>query len=140
MNWFRKHLKLGSRLALLALVVEFALSFGHFHALAAKAVPATWTSLTKVAPPSSVAVLTQATPTEASRKQPPSNDDRDHPAGACAICAVISLVDSALLAAPPVLLLPQTIDLPYLATDAGFPRVQSARSAFQSRAPPLSTD
>jgi hypothetical protein len=138
MNWFRKHLKLGSRLALMALVLQFALSFGHFHAFAEKAAPATRTSPTKVAPASSEAVLTQDTATETSRKQQPSNDDRDHPAGACAICAVISLAGGALFAAPPVLLLPQPVDLLYLATDAGFLHAQSARSAYRSRAPPLS--
>ena len=30
MKWFRKHLKHGSRLALFALAIQFALSFGHF--------------------------------------------------------------------------------------------------------------
>ena len=39
MNWFRKHLKHGSRLALFALAVQFALSFGHFHGIAAQAAP-----------------------------------------------------------------------------------------------------
>jgi hypothetical protein len=139
MNWFRKHLKLGSRLALMALVLQFALSFGHFHAFAEKAAPATRTSPTKVAPASSEAVLTQDTATETSRKQQPSNDDRDHPAAAvCAICAVISLAGGALFAAPPVLLLPQPVDLLYLATDAKFVHLNSVRLAFQSRAPPIS--
>ena len=40
MNWFRKHLKHGSRLALFALAIQFALSFGHFHGVAAQAAPA----------------------------------------------------------------------------------------------------
>jgi hypothetical protein len=138
MNWFRKHLKLGSRLALMALVLQFALSFGHYHAFAEKAAPATRTSPTKGAPAGSEAVLTQDTATETSRKQQPSNDDRDHPAVACAICAVISLAGGALFAAPPVLLLPQPVDLLYLATDAKFVHLNSVRLAFQSRAPPIS--
>jgi hypothetical protein len=138
MNWFRKHLKLGSRLALMALVLQFALSFGHFHAFAEKAAPATRTSPTKVAPASSEAVHTQDTATETSRKQQPSNDDHDHPAAACAICAVISLAGGALFAAPPVLLRPQPVDLLYLATDAKFVHLNSVRLAFQSRAPPIS--
>jgi hypothetical protein len=138
MNWFRKHLKLGSRLALLALVLQFALSFGHFHAFAVQAAPAPQTSPTKAAPASSETVLTQDTAPETVRKQQPSNHDRDHPADACAICAVISLAGSALFAAPPVLLLPQPVYFLYLATDAGFLHLQSAHSAFQSRAPPFS--
>ena len=90
MNWFRKHLKLGSQLALLALVLQFALSFGHFHASAAQA-PATQTSPTTAVPANSEDVLTEATAIETVRKQQPSNHDRDHPADVCAVCAVISL-------------------------------------------------
>ena len=40
MNWFRKHVKTGSRLALFALAIQFALSFGHFHGEVARAAPA----------------------------------------------------------------------------------------------------
>ena len=40
MKWFRKRLKGGSRLALFALAIQFALSFGHFHGIAAQAAPA----------------------------------------------------------------------------------------------------
>src|SRR4051812_44826823 len=138
MNWFRKNLKLGSRLALLALVLQFALSFGHFHAFAVQAAPANQTSPTKAAPASGEAVLSQDTATEAVRKQQPSDHDRDHLADSCAICAVISLAGSALFAAPQVLLLPQPVDLLYLAIEAGFLHLQSAHSAFHSRAPPFS--
>jgi hypothetical protein len=136
MNWFRKYLKLGSRLALLALVLQFALSSGHFHAFAVQAAPAPQTSPTKVARVGREAVLTRDTTAETLRKQQPSDHDRDQPADACAICAVISLAGSALFAAPPVLLLPRPVDHLYLATDARFLHLQSAHSAFQSRAPP----
>ena len=37
MKWFRSNIKSGARLALFALFVQFALSFGHFHAMAAPA-------------------------------------------------------------------------------------------------------
>ena len=43
-----------------------------------------------------------------------------------------------LFATPPLLLLPQAIELLYLATDAEFAHLNSAGSAFQSRAPPAS--
>jgi hypothetical protein len=135
MNWFREHLKLGSRLALLALVLQFALSVGHFHPFAAQTAPAAQTSSTQAAPVGREVVLSQDTTV---RKQQPSDHERDHPAGACAICAVISLAGSALFGAPPVLLLPQAVDLLYLAFDAGFLHLQSAHPAFQSRAPPFS--
>src|ERR1700760_3678442 len=35
MKWFRSNIKDGARLALLSLFLQLALSFGHFHALAA---------------------------------------------------------------------------------------------------------
>src|SRR5215218_8766829 len=97
MNWYRKHLKLGSRLALLAFVLQFALSFGHFHAFAVQSVPATQTSTTKAALAILEAALTQDTATDAVRKQQPSNHDSDHPADLCAICAVVALASSGLL-------------------------------------------
>ena len=40
MKWFRSNIKHGSRLALFALAIQFALSFGHFHGVAAQAAPA----------------------------------------------------------------------------------------------------
>jgi hypothetical protein len=138
MNWFRKHLKLGSQLALLALVLQFALSFGHFHAFALQAAPAPQTSLTKAASVGREAVLARDTTAETVREQQPSNHDRDHPVDVCAICTVVSLAGSALFAAPPVLLWPQNVDLPYLAADAGFLHLLSAHPAFRSRAPPAS--
>jgi hypothetical protein len=48
MNWFRKHLKHGSRLALFALAIQFALSFGHFHGSVAQAASAIQTAVTDV--------------------------------------------------------------------------------------------
>ncbi len=135
MNWFRTHIKLGSRLALLALALQFALSFGHFHAAQAAPRPgpadASRSGLQQG--------LAARCGDEASRKQQPANHDRDQqPADACAICAVISLAGDALFATPPLLLLPQAVDLLYLTTDAEFVHLNSARLAFQSRAPPIS--
>ena len=40
MKWFRSNIKRGSRLALFALAIQFVLSFGHFHAVAAQATQA----------------------------------------------------------------------------------------------------
>ena len=46
MKWFRSHIKQGSRLALFALAIQFMLSLGHFHAIAALASPAIQSSPT----------------------------------------------------------------------------------------------
>src|SRR5438105_4688736 len=103
MNWFRKHIKTGSRLALFALAIQFALSFGHFHALAAPAIPGG---------------LTQAAPSnEAAQRQQPGNQDSDQqPADACAICAVMSLAGNLLLSTTPLLELPQAVEFLYRTT------------------------
>jgi Protein of unknown function (DUF2946) len=122
MNWFRKHVKTGSRLALFALAIQFALSFGHFHGIAAQAGVAAQTAADQVA-----------------QKQQPSTPDTDQqPADACAVCAVVSLAGHVLLETPPLLQLPQAFEFLYLTTDAEFVHLGSVRYAFQSRAPPAS--
>jgi hypothetical protein len=121
MKWVRSHITYGSRLALLALVVQFAVSFGHCHAIAAQPIPGVQ---------SGVAPAQQASP--ASHDSDQQNND------ACEICAVIALANTTLFATPPILVLPQAIELASLTTEAKFVRPNSARVAFQPRAPPVS--
>lgn len=139
MKWFRKHIKSGSRLALFALAIQFALSFGHFHGAAAQAAASIQTGLSQA---DLAYIGTSAAPDatdQTARKQPPSTPDTDQqPADACAICAVIALAGNLLFATPPLLLLPQAVELLYLTTDAGFVHLGSVHPAFQSRAPPIS--
>jgi hypothetical protein len=138
MNWFRKHLKHGSRLALFALAIQFVLSFGHFHALAAQAAPVIQTGVTDADVAYAASVAAQVAADEVAQ-QPPSTPDIDpQPADACAICAVMSLAGTVLFATPPLLQLPQAVDFLYLTTDAEFVHLGSVRVAFQSRAPPAS--
>jgi hypothetical protein len=135
MKWVRRNIKTGSRLALFALVVQLALSFGHFHFNSAQAAPAIQTGLTEADHAQSLA----ASETAGQPQQQPSSPDTDQqPADACAICAVIALAGNAMFSTPPLLLLPQAVELLYLATDAEFAHLNSRRSAFQSRAPPAS--
>ena len=135
MNWFRSNIKHGSRLALLALALQFGLSFGHFHASAREA-----PTVQSVAAQSDITAALAATdPVDHTARQPPSHNETDqHPAEACAFCAVLALASTVLFATPPILLLPQAIELLHLATDAEFIHLNSARVAFQPRAPPLS--
>jgi hypothetical protein len=116
MKWFRSNIQHGSRLALFALAIQFALSFGHFHGISAQAAPAN----------------------QQTNQQAPSNDPDQQPADPCAICAVMALANAVLFATPPVLLLPQAIGFLYLVTDAEFVHPGSVRVAFQPRAPPAS--
>jgi hypothetical protein len=117
MKWFRSNIRHGARFALFALAVQFALSFGHFHAIAAQASPSIQS---------------------AEQQLPASNHDSDqHPGDSCAICAVIALANTALFAAPPMLPPPQAVEFRYLTTDVAFADLNAASSAFQPRAPPL---
>jgi hypothetical protein len=133
MNWFRSNIKHGSRVSLLALAIQFGLSFGHFHGIAAQAAPATQ-SFSADRPAAPDAALS-----ELARRQPTSNHDSNHqPGDVCAICAVIALANAVLFATPPLLQLPQAVELPYLTTDAEFVHLNAVRVAFQPRAPPIS--
>jgi hypothetical protein len=138
MNWFRSNIKRGSRLALFALAVQFALSFGHFHGVAAQVAPAIQSGPAQ--PEASVPYLAAADAVgRSAQPQPASSPDSDQqPSEACAICAVLALANTVLFATPPLLLLPQAVELLYLTTDAGFVHLNSAAAAFQPRAPPIS--
>src|SRR5437660_12753279 len=117
MKWLRSNIKHGSWLALFALAIQFALSFGHFHRLAVQAAPAIQ---------------------QISQLAPSSQDSDQQPADPCAICAVMALANAALFATPPLLLLPQAVEFLYRTTDAEFVHLDHASVAFQPRAPPAS--
>ena len=134
MNWFRKHVKPGSRLALFALAIQFALSFGHFHGEIARAAPALQAGLADT----DLAIAAALAGHEARAAQQPSGHDTDQPTSDCAICAVISLANNFLFATPPLLELPQAVELLHLITGAEFTHLGSLHPAFQSRAPPVS--
>jgi hypothetical protein len=138
MKWFRANTRHGSRLALFALLVQFGLSFGHFHGAAAQAAPAIQTGLTDADLATAASLATQRTGSEAAQKQPSNHDTDQQPADTCAICAVISLANNFLFATPPLLDLPRAGELLYLTTDAEFAHLGSHHPAFQSRAPPVS--
>jgi Protein of unknown function (DUF2946) len=126
-------------LALFALLVQFALSFGHFHPLAAQAAPAIHTAFAQANIAHTAGLSALDAVSEAAQQQPPSNHDNDQrPADGCAICTVMALASSVLFASPPKLLLPDAIEVLFLVTDAEFAHLGSLWPAFQSRAPPVS--
>jgi Protein of unknown function (DUF2946) len=139
MKWFRSNIKHGSRLALFALAVQFALSFGHFHLLAAtQATPAVQSGLTQPDTANSKGVAAAGDQATSQRQSPANHDPDQQSSDPCAICAVIAMASTVLFAAPPVLLLPQAVEFLYLTTDAEFVHLKSAGVAFQPRAPPAS--
>jgi hypothetical protein len=123
MTWFRENIRQGSRLALFALAVQLLLSFGHFHPLDLPGLRADATVV--------------ASSGDASSPQQPSHHGSD-PADYCAICAVMALAGTVVVSTPPVLDVPQAFAFLYAATDAKFVHLDSARVAFQPRAPPVS--
>jgi hypothetical protein len=135
MTWVRSNIKCGSGVALLALVIQFALSFGHFHpiASAATSAPEVGSALSELS--FAGGLSSQVT----FKRQPASNHDSDERSGdVCAICAVMAMASAALFASPPALPLPQAIEFAHPATGGESVRVASIRIAFQPRAPPIS--
>jgi hypothetical protein len=119
MKWLRSNIRHGSRLALFALAVQFALSFGHFHGVTAQAAP----GMSAAAQP----------------QQPTSDHDSDRQSNdGCAICAVMAMASTVTFATPPLLLPPQAIEFQYLTTDAESVQLNAVHVAFQPRAPPIS--
>jgi hypothetical protein len=147
MKWFRSNTRLGSQLALFALAIQFLLSFGHFHGSRAQAASALvdakqsglHQSVSFAA--THLAALHKASYGDASRPQRLKTSSDHEPGGQptddCAICAVMALANAMVVAAPAYLPAPQAFALQYVATDAGFVDLNSARVAFQARAPPI---
>ncbi len=134
MKWFRSNIRHGARLALFAMLVQFALTFGHSHWFA-QAAPLAQSSLQQTDGSKGVAAIDRA----AVQKQSPSGPDREHQGeDNCAICTIIAMAGTVVSATPPVLLLPQAIELLRRSTDAEFTHLKSAGTAFQPRAPPAS--
>jgi hypothetical protein len=132
MKWFRSNIRHGARLAMFAMLVQFALTFGHSHWFA-QATPLAQSQLTDSA--RSIASIDRA----AVEKQSPAGPDREQPGDDnCAICALVAMAGTVMFATPPLLLLPQAVELLYRTTDAEFVHLNSARTAFQPRAPPAS--
>ena len=144
MKWFRSNVGLGSRLALLALAIQFVLSFGHFHGSIAQAAPADAkqsglyavqlrTSHPDTFDRSSHTIAADILRSKASSDQEPAGQ----PADDCAICAVLALVVAMAAATAPDLLAPSPAAFLHLPTDVEFVDPNSARATFQPRAPPI---
>jgi hypothetical protein len=130
MKWFRSNIRHGARLAMFAMLVQFALTFGHSHWFA-QAAPLAQSQLSD----SAIASIDRV----AVQKKSPAAPDREQPGDDnCAICALVAMAGTVMFATPPLLLLPQAVELLYRTTDAEFIHLDSASTAFQPRAPPAS--
>jgi hypothetical protein len=145
MKWFRSNIRLGSRLALFALAIQFLLSFGHFHGSGAQAsasVDAKRSGLHDTVGPAvaQLDALDRAGHANAYRpvrlKTSSGQVPDGQPTDDCAICAVMALASAMVVATSPYLLAPQATAFLYSITEAEFVDPNSARAAFQPRAPP----
>ena len=119
MRWFRATLRTGARLALFALAVQIALSFGHIH-------------LGNVQHASAIA-STGGQPSGSTPTQHPVGDADDY----CAICATIHLATTSSLPQAPQLLLPFAVRRIEHSNCVAATFFSARRAPFQSRAPPL---
>jgi hypothetical protein len=153
MKWFRSNIRLGSRLALLALAIQFLLSFGHFHGGDASVASADTTgqglhdgiafatdasdqavSPAKVSGPKVfVAKIVRPVRLKTSSDHAPLG----HAGDDCAICAVMALANTMLDAAPPLLPSPHATAFSYGPIAARYAEPDPVRVAFQPRAPPI---
>jgi len=137
MNWFRSNLKRVAGMALFALGIQLALSFGHLHGVAtATSGPDFGSAASRLSFANGLAV--QIADSQRARQPASNHDSGEHPGDICAICAVMAMASTALFATPPSLPLPQSVEFWPLAVESYFARVASASAAFQPRAPPIS--
>jgi hypothetical protein len=119
MRWFRSNIRLGSRLSLSALAIQFLLAFGHFHGVDARAAPALLEATPSVLQRSVAA--TQASACGPLRLKGGADHEPDgQPTHDCAICAVMALAGMMAVATPPCLLAPQAAAFTYLAPERFF--------------------
>jgi hypothetical protein len=125
MAWIRSNIKCVSRIALFALVIQFALSFGHFHALDGTS--------------SKHGLLRLAAATAApDGDRSPSHPADRHVDDLCPICMAATSIGHALASAPPAL----PIEFAEASIDRAIETCVAAPepqcNAFQSRGPPIS--
>lgn len=127
MRWFRRHIRTAAGLALFALMLQAAVSFGHRHE-AHTGRSALLTGL-------STSGLTPAGDLPSAPTAP--DHGSDDPARDCAICATVNLLGSADASAPPLLSPPLTFGAVRLLAASEPAPAAPPRFAFRSRAPPL---
>ena len=119
MGWFRERCRLGVWVALTALALQLALSFGHIHA-------------ETFSPAPQITALAAEATGGGQPDSPAAPGDHDY----CAVCAVLSLLAAAQTADAPALPVPAAATVTVVAVPETI-RAIPGRTAFQSRAPTL---
>jgi hypothetical protein len=125
MYWFRANIRLGARLALVALALQIVLSFGHAHL---------YVSALSLA---SAKAVTAQESSAAEPAKPAGIPRSDRSVGAdCAICALIQLSATSAPATAPNLPLPANLGLIGPNVPSASALAASPHFLFQARAPP----
>jgi Protein of unknown function (DUF2946) len=117
MNWFRFHKRFAARLALFALFLQLALSFGHIHR------------------GDFILARAGATAVTTANGQLPTGPD-GAAGDVCPICALTQLVNVSVTAAPPSLPLPAVTVSSRLQAAIDIEIAAPSRGIFRARAPP----
>jgi len=123
MGWARRNRRHGACLALAALALQIALSFGHVH-------------LDGLVSPAYAAATSHNAVVAQSSQQVPAQNPSDDDDGYCAICASIFLVSSSFVSEPPQLPVPDAFQRIEPSFSSAHGLILPLRFAFQSRAPP----
>jgi hypothetical protein len=116
MGWLRERSRPAAWIALLALVLQLALAFGHVHSKADH-------------PAAAVANV-------AGHEGKPQQPGDDHQDSYCAVYAVLTLLACAQVATAPVVPAQVALAAPVVPAATGAVRVGPPHRAYQSRAPP----
>jgi Protein of unknown function (DUF2946) len=123
MRWFRDNIGQGAWLALLALVINLGLSFGHVHAIEAKC--------------SEQGLISLVAAAKSHHGKTQGHSDQGQ-TDLCPICTAAAAMASPLASVPPVL----PVQFASIAVDRPLEAVPAAAkpptAAFQSRGPPIS--
>jgi Protein of unknown function (DUF2946) len=122
MRWVRTNRRCGGWLALAALALQIALSFGHIHLNGVRGGLA-----------DAVAAQSKASAPQPSPAQHPASDADDY----CAICATIHLASTSFLPDVPPLPVPFVARTIEHFNHVAFIFIAPQRTPFQSRGPPL---
>lgn len=126
MNWFRSKIRSCAQLALFAVALQMAVSFGHMHRDDLGLPPLAATDQTPIA------FNTAHSPTAPiNQDQQPASDDY------CPICASIALLATGMPALPPVLVPPMPIRRIWPSVTLTQIHSRQIALSFQARAPPV---
>jgi hypothetical protein len=123
MNWFRSNAGACTRVALFALAIQMAVSFGHMHADDLGLVPSSAADQSRL-----TSAQTPAAPAKHNGSSPPGDY--------CPICASMALLATGIPALPPILTVPLPIARLWASPTPIYGLSPRFSLSFQARAPP----